>query len=233
MAFCGYKLWDSFYQKVENDKTIDKIQSVANASGTDSSFEPDWAGMMSLNSEISAYLYYPKLELSFPVAAGTNNTYYLSHDLYGNYSIYGSIFLDKDCSDDYNAKNNIIYGHSVSYQETGMFTTIKRMKDSSVFSSCNKFILYTPSQNYLCEVFSFRYIPVKSSPYRISFSDSEDFLDWVNEIKTDSMYVDESVSLSATSRVITLSTCADNGVNRYVVHAKMTAVDKISSSEVE
>lgn len=233
MTFCGYKLLDNYRQDAESKKTVEKIQELSNAGGESEIFTPDWVALQSLNSDVSAYLYYPKLGLSFPVAATNNNTYYLTHDLYKNYSIYGSIFLDKDCSDDYLSKNNIIYGHSVSYQETGMFTTIKNLTDKNVFTSSGRFILYTPSQNYLCEVFSFRYINIKSTPYRISFSNSKDFTDWINEIKTDSMYTDESISINSSSKIITLSTCADNGKNRYIVHAKMTAVDKIESSEVE
>lgn len=233
MAFCGYKLLDNYHKESESRKTVEEIQELSNAGGEGENFVPDWAALQSLNSGISAYLYYPKLGLSFPVVAPDNNSYYLTHDLYGKYSIYGSIFLDKECSNDYLSKNNIIYGHSVSYQETGMFTPIKNLTNKDMFSSSGRFILYTPSQNYLCEVFSFRYISIKSTPYRISFSSNDDFLDWINEVKTDSMYTDESISINASSKILTLSTCADNGKNRYIVHAKMTAVDKIESSGVE
>ncbi len=233
MVFCGYKIWDEYHQESVNNEKVETIQKLANKVSDDKGFEPNWNELQALNSDICAYLYYPRLSISFPVAATNSNSYYLNHDLYKQYNIYGSVFLDKDCSMFLSSKNSIIYGHSIIGKNDGMFTTIKKLTEQNNFDSCNRFILYTKEQNYLCEIFSFQYTSIKSEPYRISFSDDEDFIDWITKIKSDSMYTDESIGINKDSRIVTLSTCADNGTNRYVVHAKMTAVNNIESSKVE
>lgn len=233
MVFCGYKIWDEYHQESVNKDKVETIQKLANKVSPDKGFEPNWNELQTLNSDICAYLYYPRLSISFPVAATNSNSYYLNHDLYKQYNIYGSVFLDKDCSMFLTSKNSIIYGHSIIGKNDGMFTTIKKLTEQNNFDSCNKFILYTKEQNYLCEIFSFQYTSIKSEPYRISFSDDTDFTDWITKIKSDSMYTDESIGINKDSRIVTLSTCADNGTNRYVVHAKMTAVNNIESSKVE
>ena len=44
--------------------------------------------------DIIGYVYCPGTPISYPIAYDGNNEYYLHHDLDGNYSEYGTIFLD-------------------------------------------------------------------------------------------------------------------------------------------
>ena len=232
IAFCGYKLWDEHKQEADNNEKILKIQQIANKSASKNSFEPNWDELLAINPDVCAYLYYPKMQLSFPVVATNSNSYYLNHDIYKQYNVFGSIFLDKDCSKTFGSQNSIIYGHSIINKNNGMFTPIKNLRDKNTFDSCGKFIVFTPQGNYICEIFSFQYTAIKTQPYRISFTDDSDFESWISKIKSDSLYTNESIKINKSSKIVTLSTCADNGANRYVVHAKMTEVQNIDSSIV-
>lgn len=226
ISYCGFNLFKNYAQKVENDRKTSEIQKAANASNEEDEFIPNWVSLKEMNSNIDAYLYYPSLSLSFPVISAPDNEYYLNHDVYNQYSIYGAIFLDKSCSHDYSDKNSIIYGHSVLY-EGGMFTSIEKMKDANVFKEAKEFKLFTQEQNYICKVFSFQYIEISPEPYRIGFEDEEDFSEWISSIKQNSMYVDDSVEINKNSKIVTLSTCADGGKNRYIIHALLVADNSI------
>ena len=52
-------------------------------------------------NDIIGYIYSPGTPISYPIAYDGNNEYYLHHDLYGNYSEYGTIFLDARVPSDY------------------------------------------------------------------------------------------------------------------------------------
>ena len=56
--------------------------------------EIDLGWWQSHYSDIIGYVYSPGTPISYPIAYDGNNEYYLHHDLYGNYSAYGTIFLD-------------------------------------------------------------------------------------------------------------------------------------------
>ena len=55
-------------------------------------------------SDIIGYVYSPGTPISYPIAYDGNNDYYLHHDLYGNYSVYGTIFLDARANRDFTSQ---------------------------------------------------------------------------------------------------------------------------------
>ena len=73
-------------------------------------------------NDIIGYVYSPGTPISYPIAYDGNNEYYLHHDLYGNYSEYGTIFLDARVPSDFSGHNNVLYGHHMS--DGSMFASI-------------------------------------------------------------------------------------------------------------
>ena len=73
-------------------------------------------------NDIIGYIYSPGTPISYPIAYDGNNEYYLHHDLYGNYSEYGTIFLDARVPSDFSGHNNVLYGHHMS--DGSMFASI-------------------------------------------------------------------------------------------------------------
>ena len=61
-----------------------------------------------------------------PILHGDSNEEYLHTDLYGDYNINGSIFVNADNSRDWSDPNTIIYGH--------------RMNNGSMFGSNKKYM---------------------------------------------------------------------------------------------
>lgn len=85
------------------------------------------ANLLSINPEVIGYISIPDTEVDYPVMQHPNDVegdeYYLHHDLQGNRSQNGSIFLDSRCSFDAvgadgtlavpNSDNLIVYGHDM------------------------------------------------------------------------------------------------------------------------
>ena len=86
----------------------------------------DLAWWQSHYNDIIGYVYSPGTPISYPIAYDGNNEYYLHHDLYGNYSEYGTIFLDARVPSDFSGQNNVLYGHHMA--DGSMFASISNYK---------------------------------------------------------------------------------------------------------
>lgn len=224
IGYVGYKYFD-------NHQTTQQTKEIAGDNGD--IFVPDFAGLKQLNKDVTGYLYYPKLDISHPILQGKTNDTYLYTDINGNYSEFGSVFLDSDNKSNYSDKNNIIYGHTV-FGWTGMFTRIQELTNKEVFDSAKTFILYTPNQNYRCEVFALFAGEPGEELYQIGFERSHDFTKWIKEVKRRSLYTDPKVVVSKKDKIVSLSTCSQRyGSGRYIVYAKMTPDNEIVSTDVQ
>lgn len=92
-----------------------------------------------LSDNIVAWIYIDDTSIDYPVVRGNNNSYYLSHDIYGNYTDNGSIFMDYRCSE--MSQNIILYGHHMNANK--MFTGLMNFK-SSDFLRSHKSIYFDP-----------------------------------------------------------------------------------------
>ncbi len=74
-----------------------------------------FASLYAVNQDLVGALSIPELEFWTPIVQNkTTSEYYDRRDLYGNYSRYGTPFVDMDCTvgKDTLSKNTIIYGHN-------------------------------------------------------------------------------------------------------------------------
>lgn len=87
----------------------------------------NWTDLQKENKEIVAWLEIPGTDhIDYPVLShkgdDINNQYYLYRDIYGNYSGYGSLFIDYRSEGGIDAKNVIIHGHHM--QDGRMFQNL-------------------------------------------------------------------------------------------------------------
>lgn len=94
----------------------------------------NWKKLQSINRNIVAWLYIPGTGVDYPVIRAEDNGFYLNHDIYGNRSIYGSIYFDARYYNMENldeADNLIIYGHNMGHWNTSMFGKLMKYKEKS------------------------------------------------------------------------------------------------------
>lgn len=66
------------------------------------------------NTDVVAYLVIEAYDLYTPILWHDGDyKYYLRHNIYGDYSYNGSIYLDSDCRPDFLNAGNMIYGHNM------------------------------------------------------------------------------------------------------------------------
>ena len=172
--------------------------------------------LLDLNPCAVGYLQIPALDLLLPVVHPDNNDFYLSHALTKEYNMNGTLFIDCRDTMGIESQNAIIYGH---YMKNGaMFGNLKKFKDADFFMEGDNryFYFYTENKIYQYEIYSVHETPSVSATYRSSFGSSTDFLSYYNTMANASLHP-TNVSITESSKTVTLSTCTTNPDIRLVV----------------
>ena len=176
----------------------------------------DLTSLRELNSDTVAYIEVSNTNIKYPVVQSNDNTFYLDHDFYKNYSSKGAIFADyRDKFDELEA-NTIIYGHH--RLDNTMFGDIDKLFTNNYYNNKDHSIkLVTTDKTYIFEVFSVYEIEPEVYYLTTYFNEEEDFLTFLNTIKKRSVH---NFNITTDNdKVLTLSTCNSLNTGRIVVHA--------------
>jgi len=170
---------------------------------------PDTVGWLTVNNTT----------VNYPVVQSTNNSYYLTHDFNKRSNSLGWIFMDyRNNANDLN-QNTVIYGHNLAKDKIMFGNLSATMNPNWYKKESNQYITFnTASGDMKWRIFSIYKIAATNDYLYTSFDTQDDFLAFVNKMKSRSIY-DFGVEVNGDSKMITLSTCQNSGKNRLVVHA--------------
>lgn len=199
------------------------------------------ANLLAINPEVIGYLSIPDTEVDYPVMQHPNDVegdeYYLHHDLQGNRSQNGSIFLDSRCSFDAvgadgtlavpNSDNLIVYGHDM--RDRSMFGSLRDYRSVDGYYEAHPLIFLNSNyETYVFKIYAYFIADAEDTTdtrfdywNRINFDDETAFYDYVNEVKRRTLR-NTSVDVKYGDQLLTLSTC--NGAfstARLVICARM------------
>ena len=98
---------------------------------------PSLEDLMAINKDVAGWITIDDTHIDYPVVQGKDDMEYINKDVYGEFSLSGSIFLScmnkKDFSDNY----NLVYGHHMA--NGGMFGDVVSFteKSSKVYNPQN------------------------------------------------------------------------------------------------
>lgn len=178
------------------------------------------AALQEINPDICGWINIPgTTHINYPILQSTDNDYYLSRDYTGSNLAAGSIFVDYRCDRDFNGNHNtVIYGHNM--QNGMMFSELISFLDEDFFNE-NKYVyIYTEYGVYTYEIFSVFKTDYQYKYIDTGFDDHAEFVNFVYEMKANSIYQRDGIEFDENSRIITLSTCT-NGLrtDRYCIQA--------------
>ena len=179
----------------------------------------DFKTLKEKNKEIVAYLKVNNTKIDYVVVKGSDNKYYLKHNLYKEYNRAGWIFMDYHNKLDGKDKNIVIYGHNT--MDGTMFGTLRNVVKKEWYENPDNHIikLMLEDEVYIYQVFSTYSIKVEDYYINTIFKDNSEFNKFVNTLKKRSVY-NYGVEVSGDDSILTLSTCTGNGKSRMVLHAK-------------
>lgn len=175
------------------------------------------------NPDVVGWLYIPEVT-NYPVLMDDND-YYLKHDMYGNETAAGALFMTSFNELNPFGYNTIIHGHNMT--NGSMFGKLKNyttLGSQAFFDTHRRVYFDTLYGTYRFEVFSV-YITNKEDPdYRRhgNFGPGE-YVEYLNRLRDRGMFKDESAVFTENDRILTLSTCnSDEGSSkRTIVHARL------------
>lgn len=238
-----YKLSGDLYEKTKNDYVVQTISVIyaydenTNVS-TDSGIivekesgeaEDNWYdgvsvdmdGLQNINSDIVGWIYMENEDsISYPILLGKDNDAYI-HTTYEKKSASaGSIFMDANNSGDFSDLHTVIYGHNM--RDLSMFGKLRYFAiDKDYYNNHRYFQIITADKKYRYEIFSCKNISANNEIYAGRFTDMTTFPEYVKKNLTHGNYLGKEVDISMNDKVVTLSTCNGNDLQRFIVCGKL------------
>lgn len=189
----------------------------------------DFTDLKKQNEDIYGWIYFPNTNINYPVCqSGSDDNFYLDHDVYGNYSYSGSIYFQHMNSRDFSDRVTVLYGHNMA--NGSMFADLHKFEDTDYFNSHKYFYIYTPTNKLTYEIVSSFIYDDRHIMNSFNFNDDKVFNEYLEMIKNPrslTKNVRDDVSLSVDdSKIVTLSTCLNTGEGRYLVQGVMTKNEK-------
>ena len=178
--------------------------------------------LAAINQDYRAWLTMYETNIDYPVMQGTNDLYYASHDIYGDASLTGAIYLAAGNTSDFTDAYNLIYGHHMD--NGAMFGALDKYLEEQYIPPHKEGVLITTTAVYDLEVFAvIETDAYESKVYGVgpdrTVEEIIDFLENPTE-KTTVSYYDKDTAKDAV-KITALSTCAGATTNgRLVVYCK-------------
>ncbi len=197
--------------------------------GNDEAIQSKYTALLNDNPEFVGKLYIEAIdEMGYNVVQADDNSKYLTLGFKGEYTRYGTLFVDyRNDIRNFNT-NTIIYGHNMrDGKQFGALSLYSNIENYKMFPTINFNTIY---KNNTWKIFAaFITNGDKSGdngyefPYlTTTFPSDSVFLDFIDEVKSRSYYTNESVDIKPGDKILTLSTCDtvfDNA--RFVVMARL------------
>lgn len=202
----------------EIQTTFYKNTGETNPDGSEIKTE-DWDALKAINSDIVGWIKIDDTNIDYPVLwhqeDQTTSQYYLNHNYKGEYSGYGSIFLDFRCTEGTNSKNTVIHGHHMN--DGSMFANLLKYGGTSgnldFYKESPEVYFDTPDGKGTYKIISvFKTNSLSSQGeffnYMIgNFNSSAEFMNYVYNVRIRSM-INCPVNVNEDDTLITLSTCS-------------------------
>ncbi|MDO5546714.1 MAG: class B sortase [Eubacteriales bacterium] len=207
-AYAAYALWDNsrIYASAQNVQAdMVKLKPAVEEDGG-ASFEE----LMAINSDVCAWVTLDNTKIDHPVLQGSTNLTYINTDVYGNFALAGSIFLDTRNERDFSDAYSLLYGHHM--ENSGMFGDLDLYKDEAFFQENTTGTLILPDRAYNLEIFAC--LLVKAGEDEIFDPErwQDDISGLVSYVKENSLYLHgdtmEALLQSEQPQILALSTCS-------------------------
>ena len=196
-VYAGYALWDNgqVYAAAEEVRT----SLLALKPSEDG---PSFAALRAVNPDVCAWVTLEGTGVDYPVVQGADNLTYVNTDVYGEFSLSGTIFLDSRCAPDFSDAYGLLYGHHMVNGQ--MFGDLEKYQDAAFLETHTAGTLLLPERTCRLEVLGCLLIPASEERiFQPETADAAALLDWAG----DTALVWRG-SDAAPERVLALSTCS-------------------------
>ena len=224
ILYSGYVLYDSFYTQANAGSSSRYLQQYKPEHIEEGAAPLAGTSLASVNQDYRAWLTMNGTNIDYPVVQGPDDLYYASHDVYGESSITGAIYLSASNGGGFTDQYNLVYGHHMD--ANAMFGSLDHFADESYFESHREGTLVTTG-GAVYDLVTFAVVRTnayEAGIYNVSGRTSASVLEFLQGYEGTEIYR-ENVAMPG-SKIIAFSTCAAADTNgRLVVFAAMIPRD--------
>lgn len=208
-----YKKAGEEYEKLRKAMDISSEENLLNKDAPNVNI--DLERLKKENPDTVGWIYYPCLNINYPIMKDEDNTYYIKHTFSGDKNDIGSIFLDCIASEDFTDDNTFLYGHNA--MDGSMLGSLKNIREEGVVEKNPYFWIYTENGWQKYSIFSYHDAKKTDDTFKIKFDNEEEhkaFLEHIVELSEEKI----DVKVSEKDKIVTLATCTSDSSIRFVVH---------------
>lgn len=139
--YCVYCIWDNNHIY---DAPLELQQELKKQRPDEE--RPSFEELLRINPDVAAWVTLEGTEIDAPIVQGEDNQEYLNTDVYGEYALAGSIFLDSRCDRNFQDFYQLVYGHHM--EKHRMFGDLDRYLEEGFTEEHNTGILMVPGKSY-------------------------------------------------------------------------------------
>ena len=218
--YAGFALWDNSQIYTAAESSFDEMRAIWDQREAREDMGDSFADLVKINEDVTAWITVPGTAIDYPVLRGRTNMTYINKDVYGKFSLSGSIFLDSRNDRDYADGYSLLYGHNMSQHR--MFADVNLFKDKTFFDTHTGAMLYLPDRGIMLTSLSVLVTPDTNAyifnPENWTGLEPDKILEI---IKTDAMYISEEnmgrfermLKEGRRPQIVCLSTCSSEFTN--------------------
>ncbi|MDD4510394.1 MAG: class B sortase [Oscillospiraceae bacterium] len=211
---------------ITDGEVATEIEPTSSDSGIPSATEPPVNSSLleaqKINGDILGWITVDGTMIDYPFVRSKDNADYLRTDLYGNYSVAGTVFMDYRCEGDLSSFNTILYGHKM--KDSSMFSDLGLFADDAFWAEHTGGTLYLPDVTYTLEVFAYAVVQSTDMKLYAPYIEAppEDKTELLRYIREQARQYRE-IEVGTDDQILLLSTCSyEYSGARSIVVAKIT-----------
>lgn len=223
-AYSVYALWDNsqVYAAAENVQAdmLKLKPTTDDGEEQGASFEE----LLAVNPDVCGWLTLDNTKIDYPILQGSDNLAYINTDVYGDFALAGSIFLDSGCDNMFHDAYSLLYGHHMDNHR--MFGDLDLYKEKAFFEENTTGTLILPDRTYHLSILACIVVPASEKaifqPQRWQ-TDIGGLLNFVDENATwVHQDVIDQVRSEDAPQILAMSTCSTEFTDaRTIVLAAM------------
>lgn len=224
-------------QVFSDTEAIQKVLQKVKPADGEGDEPPNFDDLRAINPDVCGWITVDGTNIDYPVLQGSSNLTYLNKDVYGNFSLAGSIFLDASNDNLFRDRYSLMYGHHMDQHM--MFGDLDLFKDSEFFQQNRNATLITKKESVKMQVLAIMETFDSTEEIFHPTMWDGDISQLIAFINDHSMYVDSNVyemvlDNKDSIQIVALATCTDGATgNRTVLFlvAKKGTVSEVDDTD--
>lgn len=231
-VYACYALWDNnLIYAAADDVQADMLKLKPDIEEGGPTFEE----LLAINPDVKAWLTMDGTNIDYPVLQGENNLSYINTDVYGNFALAGSIYLDSRNNGNFNDSYSLLYGHYMDQDK--MFGNLELYKDEEFFDKYQTGTLILPDRIYNLKTYAVLLVTSSDDnifePTQWQGDNINNLIEYAND---NAIYLNNSLkekleqSESSELQILSLTTCSEEFTDARTV--LITVMEDVSSSRI-